>query len=243
MLEINDLNTFYGDSHILHGISLSVNQGEVLAVLGRNGVGKTTLVHSIVSFVQPASGRVLFKGEDITGHPTHQIVRRGIALVPQGRRVFRSLSVAENLTVPFRCNVEGITDPWDIETAFEVFPILRTRRDQRAGNLSGGEQQMLAMARALVGRPQLLLLDEPSEGLAPLIVKGISEVIKDLALKGMAILLIEQNFNMALSTAHRVLVMSRGQIVHQSLPQDLAADHDVKARLPGHVDACDRVVR
>lgn len=233
MLEVTDLHTYYGDSHILHGVSLSVSQGQVVAVLGRNGVGKTTLVHSIVSFAKPADGRILFKGEDIAGRPTHQIVRRGIALVPQGRRVFRSLSVIENLTIPFRCKVEGIADPWDVEKAFEVFPTLKARRDQRAGNLSGGEQQMLAMARALVSGPQLLLLDEPSEGLAPLIVKGISQVIKDLAAKGMAILLIEQNFNMALDTAHSVLVMSRGQIVHQSTPQDLAANHDVKARYLG----------
>lgn len=233
MLEITDLHTFYGDSHILHGVSLSVNQGQVLAVLGRNGVGKTTLVHSIVSFVKPSGGRILFKGEDITARLTHRIIRRGIGLVPQGRRVFRSLSVVENLTVPFRCAGGGITDPWDVEKAFQVFPTLKARRDQRAGNLSGGEQQMLAMARALVSGPQLLLLDEPSEGLAPLIVKGISDVIKDLAAKGMAILLIEQNFNMALNTAHSVLVMSRGQIVHQSAPQELAANHEVKARYLG----------
>ncbi len=233
MLEITDLHTFYGDSHILHGVSLTVGQGQVLAVLGRNGVGKTTLVHSIVSFAKPSGGRILFKGDEITGRPTHQIIRGGIALVPQGRRVFRSLSVVENLRIPFRCDVGGIANPWDLETAFEVFPALKARRDQRAGNLSGGEQQMLAMARALVSGPQLVLLDEPSEGLAPLIVQGISQVIKDLVAQGMAILLVEQNFNMALNTAHRVLVMSRGQIVHQSKPQDLAANHDVKARYLG----------
>jgi branched-chain amino acid transport system ATP-binding protein len=233
MLEVTDLNTYYGFSHILHGVSLAVKQGEVLAVLGRNGVGKTTLVHSIVSFVKPATGRIEFNREEITGLPTHQIVRRGIALVPQGRRVFRSLSVVENLSIPFPCRTKTGNNSWDLEKTFQVFPTLRARRHQRAGNLSGGEQQMLAMARALVSGPDVLLLDEPSEGLAPLIVKKISEVIQELAGGGMAILLVEQNFNMALKTAHSVLVISRGQIVHQSTPQDLAANHEVKARYLG----------
>lgn len=233
MLEVTSLHTYYGHSHILHGVSLTVSQGEVLAVLGRNGVGKTTLVHTIVSFAKPASGTIRFKGDDITGKPTHQIIRRGMALVPQGRRVFRSLSVIENLTVPFRCRTEGTGTLWDIQTAFQTFPTLRARRDHRAGNLSGGEQQMLAMARALVSGPQVLLLDEPSEGLAPKIVQELSGVIKELAVRGMAILLIEQNFNTAMRTAQRVLVMSRGQIVHQSSPQDLADNHEIKARYLG----------
>lgn len=233
MLEIIDLHTYYGYSHILHGVSLTVSQGQVLAVLGRNGVGKTTLVHSIVSFVKPAGGRILLRGQDITGHPAHQIVRRGISLVPQGRRVFPSLSVLENLTIPYRCRSENSDHSWDIQTALQVFPTLRARRDQRAGSLSGGEQQMLAMARALVSRPQVLLLDEPSEGLAPLIVKGLSGVIRELAVQGLAVLLIEQNLNMALRTSHRVLVMSRGQIVHESLPKDLEVNHDIKARYLG----------
>lgn len=235
MLDVTDLHAHYGYSHVLHGVSLEVDQGQVVAVLGRNGVGKTTLVHSIVSFVKPTSGRVRLKGQDITGRPTHQIMRRGLTLVPQGRRVFRSLSVTENLTIPFRCRPEGegTARTWEVETVFQVFPTLRARRDQRAGNLSGGEQQMLALARALVSGPQVLILDEPSEGLAPMIVKDISRVIKDLAVQGIAILLVEQNFNMAIRTAHKILVMSRGQIVHRSLPQDLAENHDVKARYLG----------
>ena len=184
MLEVTELHTYYGFSHILHGVSLTVNREQVLAVLGRNGVGKTTLVHSIRSFAKPAGGRIKLEGPDITGFPAHQIVRRGIALVPQGRRVFRSLSVLENLTIPFRCRTEGTSRSWDIESAFDAFPTLRARRDQRAGNLSGGEQQMLAMARALVSNPKVLLLDEPSEGLAPLIVRELSDVIKELAQQG-----------------------------------------------------------
>ncbi len=234
MLEVIDLHTHYGHSHILHGVSFAVLGGQVLAVLGRNGVGKTTLVHSIISFVKPTSGRIRLDGEEILGGSTHQIARRGLALVPQGRRVFRSLSVIENLTVPFRCARSNTTGkPWDIETTFHAFPTLKARRDQRAGNLSGGEQQMLAMARALVSGPEVLLLDEPSEGLAPLIVKGISEVIRGLAVDGMAILLVEQNFNMAISTAHEVLVMSRGQIVHRSSPTELPLNHEIKARYLG----------
>lgn len=233
MLEVIDLHTYYGYSHILHGVSLTVERGQVLAVLGRNGVGKTTLVHSIVSFVKPTRGRIRLDGHDVAGSSTHQIIRRGLALVPQGRRVFRSLSVVENLTIPFRCRSEGAVEPWDVETAFRTFPTLRARRDQRAGNLSGGEQQMLAMARALASGPQVLLLDEPSEGLAPLIVRDISKVISDLAVQGLAVLLVEQNFNMALRTAHWVMVMSRGQIVHGSLPQDLAGADDIKARYLG----------
>ena len=234
MLEVSSLHTHYGYSHILQGISLTVEPGKVLAVLGRNGVGKTTLVHSIVSFVKPSEGRIRLNGSDITGQSTHQIIRRGLALVPQGRRVFRSLTVTENLSIPFRCHSEGGTlTPWNIENVFETFPTLRARREQRAATLSGGEQQMLAMARALVTGPRVLLLDEPSEGLAPMIVKQISDVIADLAVKGMAVLLVEQNFNMAMRTAHRVLVMSRGQIVHQSIPEELAQNQDVKTRYLG----------
>ena len=235
MLEVADLNTYYGYSHILHGVSLKVPKGEVIALLGRNGVGKTTLVHTIVSFVKPTAGKILLGGRDITGHPTHEIVRLGIALVPQGRRVFRSLTVTENLTIPFRCRLgqdSGI-EPWAIDTVFRTFPSLRARREQRAGNLSGGEQQMLAMGRALVQGPQVLLLDEPSEGLAPIIVEEISKVISQLALVGMSILLVEQNFQMALNLAHRIYVMSRGQIVHESSPEALEKNEEIKSRYLG----------
>lgn len=235
MLEVADLNTHYGYSHILQGVSLKVPRGQVIALLGRNGVGKTTLVHTIVSFVRPTAGKILLNGQDITGHPTHQIVRRGIALVPQGRRVFRSLTVMENLTIPFRCSFgenRGI-ERWEIETVFKTFPTLHARREQRAGNLSGGEQQMLAMGRALVQGPQVLLLDEPSEGLAPMIVEEISKVIGRLAVMGMSILLVEQNFQMALSLAHRIYVMSRGQIVHESSPESLEKNEEIKSRYLG----------
>lgn len=235
MLDVRDLHTYYGDSHILQGVSLTVQRGRIMTVLGRNGVGKTTLLHSIVCFVRPSKGKVLVDDEDVTGVPTHRIMRRGVALVPQGRRVFQSLSVAENLIIPFRCPSDGSdrATHWPLEKVYDTFPVLRARQHQRAGSLSGGEQQMLAMGRALVSGPRVLLLDEPSEGLAPMIVNQISEVIADLARHGMAVLLVEQNFNMALRLAHRILVMSRGRIVHESSPEELEHNHEIKTRYLG----------
>jgi branched-chain amino acid transport system ATP-binding protein len=198
-------------------------------------VGKTTLVHSIVSFVRPSGGVIRLDGKEITGLSTHEIMRQGVALVPQGRRVFRSLSVTENLAIPFRCSFKTETTirPWAMDQILEVFPALRARRDQRAGNLSGGEQQMLAVGRALVSGPKLLLLDEPSEGLAPMIVVQIAEVISGLAEQGMAVLLVEQNFNMALRLGEKIYVMSRGKIVHESSPEELAGNEEIKARYLG----------
>jgi branched-chain amino acid transport system ATP-binding protein len=235
MLEVTDLKAHYGFSYILQGISLRVGRGAVIAVLGRNGVGKTTLVHSIVSFVRPSGGVIRLDGKEITGLSTHEIMRQGVALVPQGRRVFRSLSVTENLAIPFRCSFKTETTirPWAMDQILEVFPALRARRDQRAGNLSGGEQQMLAVGRALVSGPKLLLLDEPSEGLAPMIVVQIAEVISGLAEQGMAVLLVEQNFNMALRLGEKIYVMSRGKIVHESSPEELAGNEEIKARYLG----------
>lgn len=235
MLEVTDLHSYYEGSYILQGVSLQVPKGNVIAVLGRNGVGKTTLIHSIISFVKPRRGVVLFDGQEITGKPTHEIVRQGLALVPQGRRVFYSLSVIENLTVPFHCPPQIGTKikPWTEGEIFDTFPALRERRKQKAGTLSGGEQQMLVIGRALVGGPKLLLLDEPSEGLAPLVVKEISGVIPRLRDQGMTMLLVEQNFNMALSVADWILVMSRGKMVHESSPQDLWHNEEIKANYLG----------
>jgi len=235
MLEVHDLHTYYGDSHILHGMTLRVDKGTVVAVLGRNGVGKTTLVHSIISFVVPRMGKIMFGGINITGWPTHKMMRAGIGLVPQGRRVFPSLSVRENLLIPYRCSPakDSRSAPWTIDEVATAFPSLWARRDQKAGSLSGGEQQMLVVARALVSCPRLLLLDEPSEGLAPLIVQHISSIIAELAKLGMAILLVEQNFNMAMNLADNVYVMSRGKVVHESQPQDLIHNEMIKSRYLG----------
>ncbi len=235
MLEVVNVHSYYGDSHILQGISMQVAKGSIVAVLGRNGVGKTTLLHSIVSFVKPRQGMIRLEGHEITAMPIHEIIRRGVALVPQGRRIFRSLNVAENLAVPYRCpsSDETTIKSWGEQEIFETFPILNMRRKQKASSLSGGEQQMLAIARALVSNPKLLLLDEPSEGLAPLIVKEIAQVIMRLREQGMAILLVEQNFHTALNVADRIYVMSRGTLVHESTPEDLLNNEEVKSRYLG----------
>ncbi len=228
MLEVDDVHTYYGDSHVLHGLSLRVGAGEVVAILGRNGMGKTTLVRSVIGFTPPRAGAIRFKGEDVTRWPSYRTVARGMGLVPQGRRVFPSLSVRENLEVAYRNGGR-----WSLEQVFALFPRLRERQDNRGGQLSGGEQQMLAIARALMTNPELLLMDEPTEGLAPLLVRQIAAVIAELKREGLSILLVEQNMPMALGVADRVHVLSRGQIVHSGTAAELRANDDVKARYLG----------
>jgi branched-chain amino acid transport system ATP-binding protein len=228
MLDVEAVHTYYGESHILHGVSLAVRRGEAVALLGRNGVGKTTLIRSIVGFTPPRAGAVRLDGAPIHALPPHRIARRGIGLVPQGRRIFAPLSVVENLQLGAR-RAGG----WTAERVYEVFPRLRERRLQGGGTLSGGEQQMLAVARALMTNPRLLLLDEPSEGLAPLIVREIGRVLVRLKSEGLSILLVEQNVPLALRVADRVYVMSKGQIVYQGAPAELEADEDVKRRFLG----------
>ncbi|MGH7374070.1 MAG: ABC transporter ATP-binding protein, partial [Candidatus Rokuibacteriota bacterium] len=204
-LEVDEVHTFYGESHVLQGISLRVEPGEVLAILGRNGMGKTTLIRSIVGFTPPRQGHVRYKDTDITRLPSFRMVELGMALVPQGRRVFPSLSVRENLDVARRG-----TGRWSLEQVFALFPRLRDRAANRANKLSGGEQQMLAIGRALMSNPELLLMDEPTEGLAPLLVREVGRVIAELKRSGLSILLVEQNLALALSVADRVHVLSRG---------------------------------
>jgi branched-chain amino acid transport system ATP-binding protein len=231
MLEVRDIHTYYGDSYVLQGISLRMERGRVLGILGRNGMGKTTLIRSIVGFTPPRRGQVVFKDQDITGWPSNRSVALGLGLVPQGRRVFRSLSVAENLAVAARArDREG---GWTIERVMELFPRLRERAGSGAGTLSGGEQQMLAIARALMTNPDLLLMDEPTEGLAPLLVREVGRVIKGLKAAGLSILLVEQNLPLALEIADDVHVMSRGRIVHSCPAAALARDEDVKKRYLG----------
>ena len=227
-LEVEAIHTYYGESHVLHGISLRVDPGEVLAILGRNGMGKTTLVRSIVGFTPPREGRVLYEGTEITRLPPFRMVALGMALVPQGRRVFPSLSVRENLDVARRG--EG---RWTLEQVYALFPRLGERAGNRANKLSGGEQQMLAIGRALMSNPDLLLMDEPTEGLAPLLVREVGRVIGELKRSGLSILLVEQNLALALSVADRVHVLSRGQIVHSGTPDDLMTNEDVKTRYLG----------
>jgi len=227
-LEVDAIHTYYGESHVLHGISLRVDPGEVLAILGRNGMGKTTLIRSIVGFTPPREGHVRYKGVDITRRPPFRMVDMGMALVPQGRRVFPSLSVRENLEV-----ARHGQGRWSLEQVYALFPRLRERAANRANKLSGGEQQMLAIGRALMSNPELLLLDEPTEGLAPLLVREVGRVIAELKRGGLSILLVEQNLGLAISVADRVHVLSRGQIVHAGTPGELMRDEDVKSRYLG----------
>jgi len=228
VLDVDDVHTFHGESHVLHGISLSVADGEVLTILGRNGMGKTTLIRSIIGLTPPRQGTVRLKGQDVAGWPPYRLVERGVALVPQGRRVFPSLSVRENLEVARAGNGR-----WTLERVYALFPRLRERAANRANKLSGGEQQMLAIGRALMSNPALLLMDEPTEGLAPLLVREVARVIGELKREGLSILLVEQNLPMALGVADRVHILSRGQIVYSGAPAALAADEDVKSRLLG----------
>jgi branched-chain amino acid transport system ATP-binding protein len=227
-LEVEGVHTYYGESHVLQGISLRVEPGEVLAILGRNGMGKTTLIRTIVGFTPPREGQIRYKDTEISRLPPFRMVALGMALVPQGRRVFPSLSVRENLEVARRG-----AGRWSLEQVYALFPRLRERAANRANKLSGGEQQMLAIGRALMSNPDLLLMDEPTEGLAPLLVREVGRVIAELKRSGLTILLVEQNLALALSVADRVHVLSRGQIVHTGTPAELMTNDDVKTRYLG----------
>jgi branched-chain amino acid transport system ATP-binding protein len=228
VLTVADVHTYYGNSHVLHGVSLGVAPGEVVAILGRNGMGKTTLIRSVVGFSPPRRGRVHFRGEDITAWAPFRRVELGMGLVPQGRRVFASLSVRENLDV-----ARAGTGRWSLERIYELFPRLRERAPNRANKLSGGEQQMLAIGRALMSNPAVLLMDEPTEGLAPLLVREVGRVIGELKREGLSVLLVEQNLPMAASVADRVHVLNRGEIVYSGTPAALMADEAVKSRYLG----------
>jgi branched-chain amino acid transport system ATP-binding protein len=227
MLDVDSIHTYYGDSHVLHGVSLRVGAGEAVALLGRNGAGKTTAIRSIVGFTPPRAGRVVFEGQAIERWPAYRIARRGLALVPQGRRIFAPLSVRENLLLGARA--EG----WTLERVFTLFPRLREREGQSGGTLSGGEQQMLAIGRALLTNGRLLLLDEPSEGLAPIIVREIGRILQALKAERLSLLLVEQNYHLALRVADRVYVMNKGQIVYEGTPAGLEANEEIKRRYLG----------
>ena len=229
MLEVRQIHTYYGDSHILQGVSLNVDKGKVVGLLGRNGMGKTTLIRSIVGFTPPRRGEVLFKQRDITAWSSNRVIHLGLGLVPQGRRVFPSLTVLENLTVADKRNGGA----WTIERVMELFPRLHQRNAVRAGKLSGGEQQMLAIARGLMTNPELLLMDEPTEGLAPLLVREVGRVIENLKSQGLSILLVEQNLPLALRVSDEIHVLSRGRIVHSCLPQALWENEEIKSKYLG----------
>jgi branched-chain amino acid transport system ATP-binding protein len=229
MLDLRDIHTYYGDSHILQGISFKLDKGKVVGLLGRNGMGKTTLIRSIVGFTPPRRGKILFKECDITAWPSNRSIAFGLGLVPQGRRVFPSLTVFENLKVADKRN----GGPWTLERVMELFPRLRERRAIRAGKLSGGEQQMLAIARALMTNPELLLMDEPTEGLAPLLVREVGRIIENLKSQGLSILLVEQNLPLALRVSDQIHVLSRGRIVHSCLPSELWRNEEIKSKYLG----------
>jgi branched-chain amino acid transport system ATP-binding protein len=230
ILKVQDIHTYYGDAYVLQGLSLQLEQGQILGLLGRNGVGKTTLVNSIVGFNPPRRGKVVFKGEDISRKASFETVRSGMGLVPQGRRVFPTLGVEENLMVAER---SPDRHGWNVDRVYKLFPRLHERRTQRAKTLSGGEQQMLAIGRALMTNPDCLIMDEPSEGLAPIIIQGLWEAISELKKQGLSILLVEQNAHLALKLVDFVHVLSKGQVVYSGKPAELRANDEIKASYLG----------
>lgn len=231
MLEINDIHTWYGDSYVLQGVDMEVRDGTVIALLGRNGMGKTTTVRSIMGLTPPRKGSIKFNGTELVGLSPNRIARTGIGLVPQGRMIFPSLSVTENLTMAARTG--GKDDPWTLEKVYETFPRLKERTRNKGNLLSGGEQQMLTIARALMTNPDLIMLDEPSEGLAPIVVQEVYRIIERLKAAGQSILLVEQDFGMAMSVADYAYIMSKGAIVYSSRPEDLIDNEPVKAQYLG----------
>ena len=228
ILSLQEIHTYYGLVHMLQGISLDVAEGEVVALLGRNGAGKTTVLKSIMGLVPPRHGRIVYKDREITGEPPHVIARRGIAYVPATRGIFSALTALENLEI-----VSTKRSRWAAQDVFRRFPRLAPLRGRRGRFLSGGEQQMLAIGRALVIGPSLMLLDEPSQGLAPMVVDAVLEMLRELKAEGMSMLLVEQNVEMALDLAERVCILDQGAKVFEGTPADLAADDQVTARYLG----------
>ena len=231
ILKINDLKVNYGGIEAVKGISFDVPKGEIVTLIGANGAGKSSTLRSIAGLVKPRSGSIEFEGENITGKSPNYIVSKGITLVPEGRRIFPDLAVAENLRIGAYLRKDDLSD--DLKWVYELFPRLKERSWQAGGTLSGGEQQMLAVGRALMSRPKVIMMDEPSLGLAPLVVKGIFDIIKEINRQGVTVLLIEQNANMALKTANMGFVMETGRITMSGTGADLLANESVKAAYLG----------
>jgi branched-chain amino acid transport system ATP-binding protein len=227
LLRLEGIDTYYGDSHILKNLSLEIRRGETVALLGRNGVGKTTTLKSIVGWVPPRSGSIVFDGDSIAGRSMMQTARLGISLVPEERRIFTNLTVAENLKL---AQVTAREPGWSVTDVYARFPRLEERAKNKGDEISGGEKQMLAIARALVQNTKLLLLDEPTEGLAPLIVREVESIVRDISAQGMTILLVEQNFYSALAVAQRCYVIDQGTIAFEGLPEELRSDPELLAR-------------
>jgi len=230
LLELKDLHTYYQESHILQGISLNVDHGEIVCLLGRNGVGKTTTLKSTIGLVKPRSGEVLFKGQNVSGTPPYTIAKLGVGYVPEDRRIFPTLTLRENLLMGIKSGQKGNRDGWTIEKVYKYFPALQAKDKQKGGHLSGGEQQMLTIARTLMGNPEVLLIDEPTEGLAPLIVETVEQVIQDIHLQGIPVLLVEQKMRVALRLAGRIYVISKGKIVFQGTCQELKEAHEIREK-------------
>lgn len=228
VLRAHEIQTYYGKSHILHGVSLEVNEGEIVTMLGRNGAGKTTTVRSIMSLTPPRVGTIEIFGRSTTRLPTHRVAELGIGYVPEGRKIFGNLTVLENLKVP-----QARTGPWNLDRIFTLFPRLEERKSQLGRQLSGGEQEMLAIARPLLLNPRLMLLDEPSQGLAPLIVREVMQVIKTMRSEGLSVLLIEQNVPLSLAVADRAYVLDDGKVVHSGPAAALASDKELVDKLAG----------
>ncbi|PYM81132.1 MAG: ABC transporter ATP-binding protein [Candidatus Rokuibacteriota bacterium] len=228
LLEVSDLHVHYGKSHILQGASLGVDRGEIVCLLGRNGVGKSTTLKSIMGLVAPSGGRVAFKGTSIGGWPPHRIARLGLGYVPEERRIFPTVTVKENLLIGRKRAPRADAADWTLERVYVAFPRLRERQRQRAGSLSGGEQQMLTIGRTLMGNPELLLLDEPTEGLAPMLVEQVEQIVLEVHRAGTPILLVEQSMETTLALAQRVYVMSKGQVVFGGSVAELEASAAVR---------------
>ncbi len=230
MLEVRDIHSYYGKSHILHGVSLDLKQGELVCLLGRNGVGKSTTLKSIMGVVKPQQGSIRFDNQELIGREPFQIARAGIGYVPEDRRIFRSLTVHENLLmgIKSRQKVKAADGGWTIERVYDLFPRLRERSNNKGGHLSGGEQQMLTVVRTLMGNPRVILVDEPTEGLAPLIVKDVLDMLATVRNSGVTVLMVEQNFKAAIKVADRYYIMSKGQIVFSGNKEELLAADDVR---------------
>ncbi len=228
ILEVEEIHCYYGLSHVVHGVSLELEAGEIVSLLGRNGAGKTTTIQAIVGLVPPRSGAIRLAATPITGRPAHEICRRGVGWVPQGRRIFPNLTVAENFRLATLKVGKKSEFDW-VRHSYDLFPILRERRGALAATLSGGEQQMLSIARALVGGPRVLLLDEPTEGLSPRVVRDLMRVVKDVAAQGVAVLLAEQNVHMALATAGRHYILDKGVVMAAATTAELEKRQDILA--------------
>ena len=225
MLQVRNLHGYYGKSHILQGIDLDVGQGEIVSLLGRNGVGRSTTIKAIMGEVEP-HGSIKFKGEEIAGLKTHNIARRGIGYVPEDRRIFPTMTVEQNLLLGMKkANQSG---RWSIEDMYEMFPNLRARADNLGDVLSGGEKQMLTMCRTLMGDPELIMIDEPTEGLAPKLIEQVGKLLETIAARGLSILLVEQKLTIALKISHRIYIMGHGKIVFEGTPEDLRNNDEIR---------------